>query len=113
MLPLLEARAMNDPRELHKLAVWYREFAEQAGNPAIWEARLKTAEALEREASRLDERARTEAKRVALSSLAERAAGGAINDRAASRSEFASTARPTSSLRTPQGPSRSLSELWS
>jgi hypothetical protein len=47
---------MNDPRELRKLAAWYREFAERAGNPAIWEARLKTAEALEGEASRLEEK---------------------------------------------------------
>jgi hypothetical protein len=47
---------MNDPRELRKLAAWYREFAERAGNPAIWEARLKTAEALELEASRLEDR---------------------------------------------------------
>ena len=45
---------INDPCELRKLAAWYREFAEQAGNPAIWEARLKTAEAQEREASRLE-----------------------------------------------------------
>jgi hypothetical protein len=47
-------REMNNPRELRKLAAWYREFAERAGNPAIWEARLKTAGALEREASRLE-----------------------------------------------------------
>ena len=26
--------AINDPCELRKLAAWYREFAEQAGNPA-------------------------------------------------------------------------------
>jgi len=47
---------MNDPGELRKLAAWYREFAERAGNPAIWEARLKTAKSLEREASRLEGR---------------------------------------------------------
>jgi hypothetical protein len=29
----------EDPRKLRELAGWYREFAEQAGNPAIWEAR--------------------------------------------------------------------------
>jgi hypothetical protein len=46
---------MNNPRELRKPAAWYREFAERAGNPAIWEARLKTAEAPEREVSRLEE----------------------------------------------------------
>ena len=48
--------AINDPCELRKLAAWYREFAERAGNPAIWEARLKTAKSLEREASRLEGR---------------------------------------------------------
>ena len=29
---------MEDPRKLRKLAGWYREFAERAGNPAIWHA---------------------------------------------------------------------------
>jgi hypothetical protein len=43
---------MEDPRKLRKLADWYREFAERAGNPAIWHARLVTAEELEREADR-------------------------------------------------------------
>ena len=37
-----------------KLAGWYREFAERAGNPVIWEARLRTAEDLDAEADRLD-----------------------------------------------------------
>ena len=45
---------MEDTRKLRKLAGWYREFAERAGNPAIWHARLMTAEDLEREAARLD-----------------------------------------------------------
>jgi hypothetical protein len=31
---------MEDPRKLRELACWHREFAERAGNPAIWEARL-------------------------------------------------------------------------
>ena len=52
---------LNDPGELRKLASWYRRFAERAGNPMIWEARLKTAEALEREASRLEARRRRRA----------------------------------------------------
>jgi hypothetical protein len=43
---------MEDPRKLRALAGWYREFAERAGNPAIWHARLTTAEGLEREADR-------------------------------------------------------------
>jgi hypothetical protein len=47
-------RAMEDPRRLRGLAVWYGEFAERAGNPAIWEARLRTAPDLEREADRLE-----------------------------------------------------------
>ncbi len=46
---------MKGPSELRKLAAWYREFAERAGNPAIWEARLMTARELEREANRLEE----------------------------------------------------------
>jgi hypothetical protein len=46
---------MRDPYKLRELAIWYREFAERAGNPAVWEARLLTAEELEREADRLDE----------------------------------------------------------
>jgi hypothetical protein len=55
-LPWLREREMNNPLELRKLAVWYREFAERAGNPVIWEARLKTAEALERAASQWEGR---------------------------------------------------------
>lgn len=39
---------------LRELADWYRNFAERAGNPAIWEARLNMAEDLEAEAERLD-----------------------------------------------------------
>jgi len=33
---------------------WYRVFAEKAGSPAIWEARLPLAEDLEAEAARLE-----------------------------------------------------------
>lgn len=36
--------------ELRSLAAWYRNYAERAGNPAIWASRLHTAEDLEREA---------------------------------------------------------------
>ena len=43
---------MANSDELRKLAEWYREFAERAGNPAIWEARLQTAQELEAEADR-------------------------------------------------------------
>ena len=40
-------------RRLRELAYWYREFAERAGNPVIWEARLRTAKELERKADTL------------------------------------------------------------
>ena len=39
---------------LRELAAWYRAFATQAANPAIWDSRLLTAEHLEIEARRLD-----------------------------------------------------------
>jgi hypothetical protein len=42
-------------RRLRELAHWYRDFAERAGNPVIWEARLRTAKELEQEADRLGE----------------------------------------------------------
>jgi hypothetical protein len=41
---------MSGLGDLQKRAAWYRKFAEQAGNPWIWEARLRTAEAVEAEA---------------------------------------------------------------
>jgi hypothetical protein len=50
----LEAVEMTTAEKLRELAVWYREFAERAGNPMIWEARLRTAEDLEAEAGRVD-----------------------------------------------------------
>lgn len=50
---------MPDPTELKKLASWYRVFAERAENPVIWEARVITADNLDREADRiLGERAK-------------------------------------------------------
>ena len=45
----------KQPRRLRALAAWYRVFAEEAGNPVIWEARLRTAAELEKEANRLEE----------------------------------------------------------
>jgi hypothetical protein len=45
---------MSDSDELRKRAAWYREFAERAGNPWIWAARLKTADELEAEAARVE-----------------------------------------------------------
>src|SRR4051812_5776001 len=32
---------MGDQEQLLKLAAWYREFADRAGNPMIWECRLQ------------------------------------------------------------------------
>src|SRR6266550_3881691 len=46
----------GDTREaarLRELALWYRVFAERAGNPTISESRLRMAEELEREADRV------------------------------------------------------------
>ena len=45
---------MSDPNKLRALAGWYRDFAERTANPAIWEARLLTAEDLDAEAARLE-----------------------------------------------------------
>ena len=45
---------MPDSVELRTRAEWYREFAERAGAPWVWEARLKTAEQLEAEAVRVE-----------------------------------------------------------
>lgn len=45
---------MRDPIKLRILAAWYRDFAERAGNPVIWEARLRTADDLDQEADRIE-----------------------------------------------------------
>ena len=41
-------------RKLRELAAWYRAWATRAANPAIWEARLLTADDLDAEANRID-----------------------------------------------------------
>jgi len=46
--------AQENPNQLRALASWYREFAERAENPAIWDSRLRMAEDLDAEAMRLD-----------------------------------------------------------
>jgi hypothetical protein len=51
---------MERAQELRELAAWYRDFAEKAGNPWIWEARLRHAEELEREADRLTAAVKTD-----------------------------------------------------
>jgi hypothetical protein len=50
-----DGRRTQERQRLRSLAHWYREFAERAGSPAIWEARLRTAEQLEQEADRLEQ----------------------------------------------------------
>jgi hypothetical protein len=57
MLPISSAKRrvnMQSPDKLRELAAWYREFAERAGNPAIWEGRLRMAEDLDGEAERIE-----------------------------------------------------------
>jgi len=51
-------KAMDEARKLRDLAAWYREFAERAGDPWIWDARLRTADKLEEEAALLEKRLR-------------------------------------------------------
>ena len=46
--------ATASPQQLRALALWYREFAERTQNPAIWEARIRTAEELEMNAQALE-----------------------------------------------------------
>ena len=46
---------MEEADRLRKLAAWYREFAERAGEPWIWEARLQTADELEHQAALLED----------------------------------------------------------
>ena len=46
--------AEEHPDKLRELAAWYREFAERAGNPTIWESRLRTAEDLDAAAERIE-----------------------------------------------------------
>ena len=50
--------SIEDPQRLRVLAAWYRQFAEKTVNPTIWDARLRTAEDLDREAERLEQRGR-------------------------------------------------------
>jgi hypothetical protein len=48
--------AHNGHHLLRQLACWYREFAERAGDPVIWEARLRMADSLDIEAERIEGR---------------------------------------------------------
>jgi len=49
-----DAEPAVQARMLRQLAAWYRALAARAGNPAIWERRLLTAEDLDAEAGRID-----------------------------------------------------------
>jgi hypothetical protein len=44
------------PSKLREPASWYREFADRAGNPAIWDARLRMAQDLDAEVERSERR---------------------------------------------------------
>jgi len=50
----IDAEPRVRARKLRDLAAWYRAFAAQAANPAIWESRLFTADLLDAEANRMD-----------------------------------------------------------
>src|SRR6266700_3741061 len=79
---------MGEAQRLRDLAAWYREFAERAGNPAIWEARLRTAEDLEKEADSLMQRRgdmSTDSKGTALITGASSGIGAVYADRLAKR----------------------------
>ncbi|HTT80236.1 MAG TPA: hypothetical protein VMF86_11210 [Stellaceae bacterium] len=47
---------MSEAQRLRELAGWYRAFAERTANTAIWDSRLRTAEDLEAEAARIEDR---------------------------------------------------------
>ena len=49
-----DAAETRNPHRLRELASWYRELAERAGNPAIWEGRLRMAGDLDAEADRIE-----------------------------------------------------------
>jgi limonene-1,2-epoxide hydrolase len=48
-----KGRSAGEAKRLRELADWYRVLAERTDNPAIWDARLRTAEELEAEADRI------------------------------------------------------------
>jgi hypothetical protein len=56
MMPSIE---LENPQKLRELATGYRDYAERAGAPWVWERRLQTAEELERRAAMLEDSRRT------------------------------------------------------
>ena len=61
----------KQPDKLRELATWYRDFAERAENPMIWESRLRTAGDLDAEAERIERSLATNG--AAMGQLPERA----------------------------------------
>jgi hypothetical protein len=59
---------MDRAQELRELAAWYRDFAERAGSPWIWEARLRRARELERGADELASKVKTSSSRSSVRS---------------------------------------------
>jgi len=53
-VPFAEGILSHQPERLRELASWYREYAERAADPMIWDTRIRTAEDLEAEAARLE-----------------------------------------------------------
>ena len=53
----------DNSSKVRELAAWYREFAERAGNPTIWEARLRMADELDAEADYIDQMKRADPQR--------------------------------------------------
>jgi len=58
------SRTIPRALKLRDLASWHREFAERTENPTIWDARLRTAEDLEREAGNIEARYETRAREL-------------------------------------------------
>jgi|GraSoiStandDraft_5_1057265.scaffolds.fasta_scaffold187834_2 hypothetical protein len=56
--PLLDEAqdTLSGKHTLRQLACWYRDFAERAGSPVIWEARLRMADSLDEQAERVESR---------------------------------------------------------
>ena len=51
---LPKTSGMREVERLREVAAWYREFVQRAGNPTIWQSRLRMAEDLASEADRLE-----------------------------------------------------------
>ena len=70
----------DDVDKLRQLAAWYRGFAERAGNPWVWEARLRTAQELEAKADQRGRRAMKSAEGLRAESRRLREAGRTLSD---------------------------------